>query len=343
VSNSKFSWAALAIVCAAFAWGLVQLYDLRLASGDIYPVYSSLRADPLGSKVYFDSLADLPGYSVQRNFHELDDFREHTGTMLWIGEDPFSFVLRPEADFERFEQIASPGVRVVIAMTPVRTASVQMEVKGSVLEKRWGVTFVYVRQQQPDERQGGLPKQTSLVMKTRGQVTPLVEKPFGKGSIVLVDSAYPFSNEALAAERNTQLLSRVLGANRTIVFDEHHLGLSETASLVMLARKYRLAGLGIGLLILAVFFVWRNSSSLLPPRRISSADGARPALASALQHLLRRNIPEPELIATCLAEWEKSGEFRTLDRRDVVRQLARGKGKPLEIYRRLQSVVTHRD
>jgi hypothetical protein len=140
----------------------------------------------------------------------------------------------------------------------------------------------------------------------------------------------------------------VLGAGQTIVFDEHHLGLSETASLVMLARKYRLVGLGLGLLILAVLFIWRNSSSLLPPRRTSSADEARPALASALQHLLRRNIPEPELIATCLAEWEKSGEFRTgkfsnLAKRDVVRRLAQGKGKPLEIYRRLQSVVTHRD
>ncbi|MGA2596931.1 MAG: DUF4350 domain-containing protein [Bryobacteraceae bacterium] len=344
MSNSKLSWAALAIVCVAFAWGLVQLYDLRLASGDIYPVYSSFRADPLGSKVLFESLAALPGYSVQRNFHELDDFREHSATMLWIGEDPFSFVLRPEEDFVQFEQIASRGIRVVIALTPVRRASVQMEVRDSPLEKRWGVSFIYVRRLQPEaEREGGIPKQTALVMKTAGQVTPVVEKPFGKGAVVLVDSAYPFSNEALASERNTELLSRVLATNRTIVFDEHHLGLSETASLVMLARKYRLAGLGLGLPILAVLFIWRNSSSLLPPRRTSTADEARPALASPLQHLLRRNIPEPELIATCLAEWEKSGEFRSLDKRDVVRQLAKGKGKPLEIYRRLQSVVTHRD
>ncbi len=132
---------------------------------------------------------------------------------------------------------------------------------------------------------------------------------------MLVDSAYPFSNEALASERNTELLSRVLGTNRTIIFDERHLGLSENASLVMLARKYRLAGLGLGLLILAMLFIWRNSSSLLPARRTSAVDEARPALASALQHLLRRNIPEPELIATCLAEWEKSGEFRTLEKK----------------------------
>ncbi len=152
MSNSKLSWAGLAIVCAAFVWGLVQLYDLRLESGDIYPVYSSFRADPLGSKVLFESLADLPGYSVQRNFHELDDFREHAGTILWIGENPFSFVLRPEEDFAQFEQIAARGVRVVIAMMPVRRASVQMEVKDSPLEKRWGVSFIYVRKLQPAGR-----------------------------------------------------------------------------------------------------------------------------------------------------------------------------------------------
>ncbi len=343
MSNNKLAWAALAIVFAAFTWGLVQLYDLRLESGDIYPVYSSFRADPLGSKVLFESLANLPGYSVQRNFREPDDFRQPAETMLWLGEDPFTFVLWTQADFEQFEQIASRGTRIVIAMTPVRRASEQMEVKDSVLEKRWGVTFVYVRRLQSDERESGLPKQTALVMKIGAKVAPVIEKPFGKGSIVLVDSAYPFSNEALATERNTPLLTEVLGPNRAIVFDEHHLGLSETASVVMLARKYRLMGLGLGLLILALLFIWRNASPLLPPRRTGVSDEARPAMASALQHLLRRNIPEPELIATCLAEWEKSGQSFTLEKRDVIRQLAKGKGKPVEIYKRLQSVVTHRD
>lgn len=352
MSNNRVAWAVLAAVALAFTWGVVRLYDLRLASGDVYPVYSSFRADPLGTKALFESIAELPQYSAQRNFRDFDDFREQSGTLLWIGEDPFTFVLRPEAELEQLEKIASHGVRLVIAMTPVKRASAQMEVKESALDKRWGVTFVYVRRVAADseDKEGPLPKQTALVMKSGGQVMPVIEKQFGKGAVVLVDSAYPFSNEALATDRNTALLLGAIGSNRTVIFDEHHLGLSETSSVVMLARKYRLLGLGAGLLILAALFIWRNSSPLLPARRPVGAgempSGASGQQASALHHLLRRNIPEPQLMAACVAEWEKSGcggRSCSAEKLNSIRQLSKGTGKPLEVYRKLQSVATRRD
>jgi len=346
----------LAAVCAAFAWGLVRLYDLRLVAGDIYPVYSSYRSDPLGAKVLFESLAQLPGYSVERNFRDLDDRHQNSGTMLWLGEDPFVFALRPEEDFKQFEAIASSGIRLVFAMTPVKrvTSSAQMTVKESALQNRWGITFVYVSRlpSEVEDQDGPLPKRTALVIKMGVKVTPIVEKQFGRGSVVLVDTAYPFSNEALATERDTPLLERVLGANHAVIFDEHHLGLSEDASIVMLARKYRLMGLAVGLLVLAGLFIWRNSSPLLPPRRRPAWNEARLAAgrdsASALQHLLRRNIAESDLIPTCVAEWEKSGRdgrSYSPDKLAAIRRLATSQGKrnPAEVYRKMQSVISHRD
>ena len=49
----------LLFVLGAFGYGLVQLFKLRFATGDIYPPYSSLRGDPLGSRVYVDRLQQL--------------------------------------------------------------------------------------------------------------------------------------------------------------------------------------------------------------------------------------------------------------------------------------------
>lgn len=341
---------------AGFAWGLVRLYDLRLTAGDIYPVYSSYRSDPLGCKVLFETLKQLPGYSVERNFRALDDLHRKAGTLLWLGEDPFLFALRPEEDFKQFEAIASRGIRLVFAMTPVKRvpSSAQMGANNRALEKRWGITFAYVKRiaSVEENREGPLPKQTALIIKSGGKVTPIVEKPFGNGSVVLVDSSYPFSNEALATSRDTLLLDRVLGVGTIVTFDEHHLGLSEDASIAMLARKYRLTGLAAGLLILAALFIWRNSSPLLPPRRRPGGDEARLATgrdsASALQHLLRRNIPDTDLIPTCLAVWEKSGHdgrSYSPEKLAAIRQLAASEGKrnPVEVYRKMQSIITHRD
>jgi len=352
--SSKIAWGLLLAVSIAFGWGLIELYQMRFVSGDIYPVYSSLRSDPLGSEALFDSFAELPGFSTRRNFRDLDRLRDTNVTILWLGEDPFTFVLNSDDDLKQLEEIAARGVRLVLAMAPVKPkpASERSVVNGTALDRRWGITFEYAGgAPSQDDRSRLLPKKTALVMKSGGQPSAVIEKKFGAGSVVLVGNAYPFSNEALATERDSALLATAAGPYRTVVFDERHLGLSEEASIAMLARKYRLTGLGIGLLLLAALFIWRNSSSLLPRKRRPAASEARLATddsASALHNLLRRNIAETDLAPVCLAEWERGGrEARHLseEKLAIVRKLAATpvKGKPEELYRTLQSIITQQD
>src|SRR5258708_35826779 len=116
--NQKLAWALLVGISVAFAWGLISLYELRFVAGDIYPAYSSLRSDPLGAEALFDSTAQLPGYSVRRNFQELDQLRDRNVTLLWLGEDPFSFALAHEGDLKRLEGAAAPGARLAVALRP---------------------------------------------------------------------------------------------------------------------------------------------------------------------------------------------------------------------------------
>src|SRR6185312_11842200 len=52
----------------ALVFGIVELFQLRFESGDIYPKYSSLRADPLGTMAFYESLEKIPGINVRRDF-----------------------------------------------------------------------------------------------------------------------------------------------------------------------------------------------------------------------------------------------------------------------------------
>ena len=61
----------LVAALAFFGWGIVHLFELRFAGGDVYPAYSTLRKDPLGAAAFHDALAALPGLNVERNLRPL--------------------------------------------------------------------------------------------------------------------------------------------------------------------------------------------------------------------------------------------------------------------------------
>ncbi|HEY1847913.1 MAG TPA: DUF4350 domain-containing protein [Opitutaceae bacterium] len=55
--------AALVLVLGAFVGALALLFHWRVQRGDVFPPYSSLRADEVGTKALRDALAALPGIS----------------------------------------------------------------------------------------------------------------------------------------------------------------------------------------------------------------------------------------------------------------------------------------
>jgi len=84
---------------------MLRLLLLRFEAGDIYPPYSSLRADPLGTKALYQSLAELPGVSVRRNYLPLGKLTGRKGrTLLYLGAKPemvglfWGIDLRPAED-----------------------------------------------------------------------------------------------------------------------------------------------------------------------------------------------------------------------------------------------------
>lgn len=113
-----FTLALVLLVAVAFCAGLARLFALRYASGDVYPPYSTLRADPTGAKAIHDALGELPGVGTQRNFLALKRLKPSGPiTLVYLGTSRWSYWT--EREFEEFERLVSNGSRAVIAFYPI--------------------------------------------------------------------------------------------------------------------------------------------------------------------------------------------------------------------------------
>jgi hypothetical protein len=109
----------LALLLAGFGLGVVWLFQLRFTAGDIYPPYSSLRADPLGAKVLYESLQGVPDLSARRFFQasaKLEGGRQRV--LLIFGVHHTSLDVMPEQDYKAVQNFMFSGGRVVVSLLP---------------------------------------------------------------------------------------------------------------------------------------------------------------------------------------------------------------------------------
>jgi len=109
----------LAVCAAGFAFGLFQLFRLRFELGDVYPPYSSLRADPLGTMALCESLEKIPRLSVTRDFTTANRLPEgpHT-TYLHLAAHTEDWHFLPPELVQEIESFLSRGGRLAITFFP---------------------------------------------------------------------------------------------------------------------------------------------------------------------------------------------------------------------------------
>lgn len=201
------------------------------------------------------------------------------------------------------------------------------------LAKRWGMEIGYFKpagKPMRAERAGNEPDDAQLSWHSRlyfrrpakpwrtlyacdGKPV-LIERAWGKGTIVLASDSYFLSNEAMRRERHPALLAWLAGSNRRVVFDETHFGIGENPGIATLVRRYRLHGVVLTLSVLAALFVWKNASRFLPPHEADAEGGevvAGKDSAEGFVNLLRRSVPQRELLKTCAAEWKRTFGHRS--------------------------------
>lgn len=178
----------------------------------------------------------------------------------------------------------------------------------------------------------------------------LVERDFGKGSLVLVSESFLLSNEAMLRDRHSDLLAWLVGSKKEVIFDESHLGIASNPGVASLARKYNLHGLAGGLLVIALLYVWMSSTSLLPAYKPGS-DLEKKAIegkdsASGLSNLLRRNVSAQHIFPLCYSEWKKSAvsqkQFEEKKLKRVEEFMNQHPENPVESYNRISEMLKER-
>lgn len=399
-SYSAGIYALFFIIVVFFGIGIVKLFTLRFEVGDIYPAYSSLRSDPLGTKALYKSLESLENIHVDRNYRSIHQFDTGDACCLFVlgaKNDDLSYIKRDT--IEKYELFLTNGGRMVFSFLPVQPQSPEenrtkeeAEVKSDEqieendcpendstdnsesegddaiksrdkdpyisLADHWGVAFEYLESFNNDETKApssiekkGLsqnkpvpPWHTALYFtfpdtNEPGNIKPnnnkpennvienswrviysahghpvIIERDFGKGTIVFSSDSYIFSNEALLKNRHSDLLSWFIGNHSYIIFDESHLGIKENIGVAGLIRKYNLYWLIFGGLIFSALFIWKNSSHFIPPTKDDSdiqtiKYASTRDYAAGLTSLLRRNIGPKEILNVCYAQWKKSSAY----------------------------------
>lgn len=318
----------LLVLLGTLGWGLVSILSIRFGGGDIYPAGSSLRADRRGTRVLHDSLAQLR--PVARNFGEVRG--DLTGATVFIFH-----VSAAQVEEGSWRQMTDRGARVVLAFAPVTIERPKRELKGIDL------TLAYTK---PTEEMRDLPawemgRETTLSLEPGDTWTVLstgrvIERAFGKGSLVMVANADTFSNQTLAQQRSPALLAQIVGPANRVIFEESHFGIRDDPGVMVLVRRYGLLGLLVALIVLALLFVWQAAFPLVP----LPAEGARElevhgdrTAQSGLAQLLRRGIPPAGLMQVCLREWERITRFTPLQR-EAVRRAAAESPDPVTAFTR---------
>ena len=409
------NWLIAAGLAAIFVAGLYTLLAIRMGEGDVYPPYSTFRADPLGSKALFVALQDLRGQplKVERHFRPLErlaveaDGREndlHETLILLVGENPVWWSWSPpKARVEAIEQVLRAGARVVITFSslddvPSIPASPKQssEKEGKPAEKdrteargrrekpeskpapkppekkdaaapkdfigqlgqdfsrreinlgqRWGIDFrreprdpkpapIFGPASKPSADPGTSPAfpayaaetgKDSLpwhsaadfefppseqplwrVLYSRGRRPVMAERDFGAGKLILASDAFFLSNEALFKDANPEALAWLISDARRVFFDEQMHGTRENPGLMTFVHRYRLTGALLVCLALALLYVWKNASPLVPPPPDPGAEGAAPqdglAAEAGLPSLLRRAVAPQQLPQLCYEQWK---------------------------------------
>jgi hypothetical protein len=379
----------LALLCGVlFAVGLTQLFLLRFEAGNIYPPYSSLRSDPLGTRALFDSLNRLAADTVGRNFRPLRQVKlDPKTTFVMVGLHDTNAIVEKKKVEGLLEHLAEAGGRLVLTFSAAtghryRKHIDESESNDNLKNGTDGDAdpieeFVVEDNKDEDCTSGedqdavcGLNTLGAKIRSTRDDPTdefavrfadgpailpleipwrsPLyfelrennweilyrwqdapvvVQRPWGKGSVVMAADSYLLSNEALRNHRSSGLLAWLMVPGHDILFDEFHKGLVKQPGVAGLARQYRLHWVFGAIFVVAGLFIWRQAAIFVPS--VQSERGpsdAPPAVgrdtSQGLVHLYRQHISPKKVMTVCFQAWKSQAAQRVSSSRiDEVRVL----------------------
>jgi hypothetical protein len=218
-------------------------------------------------------------------------------------ERRLGFRLRSLEGFERPQEgwETEPGAGVTSLPEKFHPPAWFSPLRFEQLDESW-IPVVYAWDASGEGGEGGVEKQPVVI-----------ERKWGKGTVVLASDSYFASNEALHLGGEAEFLLWLVGAYPRVVFDETIHGTRETGGAMKLMRRYRVHGVFFGLLLVVFLWGWRSASTLAPgsedlDRGLVDAGGtvAGEEKSSGLIRLLRRSVPSDQLLEQCFQTWKAS-------------------------------------
>jgi hypothetical protein len=112
---------------------------MRYERGDVYPEYSTLRADPLGTRALYEALDSVDGYSASRGYTSLHrELSSAPDSLFYLGLNSYEIRSFDRDEVSQFDTFVKNGGRVIITLQaekPIVT-SPEDEKKDTEKEKR---------------------------------------------------------------------------------------------------------------------------------------------------------------------------------------------------------------
>ena len=345
---------------------------MRLETGDSFPEYSTYRADPKGLKAFYDSLQATEVVGVARRLQSSKILPSGEARALVVAGVDADQLTASDEDSQLFDHWLATGGRLIIALRPERNGKSGVDsgerakleagetpaISWRNLIRRWGAEIAPLKgfnRTSANSLQFGqisrwfggnyfdhlAPEWKVIAM--QGNRDVIVERPFAHGSLVLLSDSYPLSNEALAVDRNTGFLLWSISGCREVLFDETHLGLSERPGIMTLALRYGLQGTLVSIVAILLLFIWKSQYTLLPRTKTDQGTLGVQGYSSeqAFLNLLRRTIPQKELLGVCIETWLKTARLTPAQLASLARFRSESNdAKPVvERYNRLMTLL----
>ena len=322
------------IFAAVFAILLLMAHQNQSTTSDMG---SSLREDPYGTSLLFDSYARA-GYQVKRSQDEdsLSDQNPGNTTAFFIGGHPDNDWEYEEGKSRnagkfsgRLEAFLARGGRIVLIQPAWKLKS---ESQGWEVENSWnntpknsgpawispdlrempaGSEMMYLGADAPwlktDEHWTTLyagPTKADAKPDTSGNVY-MARRRVGNGELIAAGQEWFLLNETIKTRPNPVLLDFLTGGRPVIWVDETLHGLHQEQGVIWLVQRYRLQVALMLFWAALLAMLWSMSGDLVRrPRRNQNAQMVRhgEGAGAAARHLLQRSIPAEQVVAEC---WEQ--------------------------------------
>jgi hypothetical protein len=326
--KNKLPFIIIGLLILFFAFSAYKVMSMRFVKGDVYPQYSSLRHDPMGTSIFFQSLKKM-GYRVETIMEEkLPENVNPQNTILFYLSP--SFYISKDAREEIISFILGGG-RVFVSdkhnnrlLSFFDTKIVYLENDNNEQE--------YDNNEQEYER-NAIPEEifdfanerlkvfNKSTLKCNWSKSKTVYKlneqdiilllNHGKGNIIISSETYFISNESLVKEPPVKFLTWIMNGRKRVLVDEFHHGISYKKGISFLLKKYNLYWFIAYLILIFFLYLWYVLPYFRTPLpRPSRGNYQTQTSLRGYTQLLTKTIPKNKLLDISIDQWIKGSKNR---------------------------------